>query len=112
MQNMAVVTAPWNVSPALLAQAMLSLFELATMDNWQDFMHTGMDSAGIDNQPVTDRSAAFSLFFVVFISVVAFFMARAFVGVFIKQVRRTTEVSLGGGGGGVGRSILAVPATC
>ncbi len=68
------------------AQAMLSLFELTTMDNWQDIMHHGMDSAGISNQPVTDRSASYALFFVVFICVLAFFMTRAFVGVFIKQV--------------------------
>lgn len=66
---------------------MLSLFELTTMDNWQDFMYHGMDSAGINNQPVNNRSATYALFFLVFICVLAFFMTRAFVGVFIKQVR-------------------------
>ena len=67
-------------------QAMLLLFELTTMDNWPTVMHSGMDAAGVDVQPVTNRSSSFSLFFVVFICVSAFFLTRAFIGVFIKQV--------------------------
>jgi Ion transport protein len=67
-------------------QAMLLLFELTTMDNWPTIMHSGMDAAGVDVQPVTNRSSSFSLFFVVFICVSAFFLTRAFIGVFIKQV--------------------------
>jgi hypothetical protein len=70
---------------------MLSLFELTTMDNWPSFMHTGMDAAGVDVQPVSDRSSSFSLFFVVFICVSAFFLTRAFIGVFIKQVTTSSR---------------------
>lgn len=66
---------------------MLSLFELTTMDNWPTFMHTGMDSSGIGFQPQTNAASSYSLFFVVFICVSAFFLTRAFIGVFIKQVR-------------------------
>lgn len=67
-------------------QSLLTLFELTTMDNWQDVMRQGMDSAGVNNQPVTDKSASYALFFVTFICVSGFFLSRAFVGVFIKQV--------------------------
>lgn len=70
----------------VLLQAMLSLFELTTMDNWPDFMHHGMDSVGINEQPVTNHSSSYSVFFVMFMTVSAFFLTRAFVGVFIKQV--------------------------
>lgn len=65
---------------------MLSLFELTTMDNWPSVMRSGMDAAGVHVQPIIDRSGSFSLFFVVFICVSAFFLTRAFIGVFIKQV--------------------------
>jgi Ion transport protein len=73
-------------------QAMLLLFELTTMDNWPTVMHSGMDAAGVDVQPVTNRSSSFSLFFVVFICVSAFFLTRAFIGVFIKQVSKLYSI--------------------
>ena len=79
-------TVQTGLMQAVHMQAMLLLFELTTMDNWPTVMHVGMDAAGVGVQPVTNRSSSFSLFFVVFICVSAFFLTRAFIGAFIKQV--------------------------
>ena len=46
----------------------------------------GMDCAGVDEQPQTNSSSSYSVFFIVFMTVMAFYMIRAFTGVFIKQV--------------------------
>jgi hypothetical protein len=65
-----------------LRQAMLSMFELTTGDNWPDTMHQAMDITAVDQQPVINHSSQNALYFVAF-----FLMVKVFIGVFMKEVR-------------------------
>lgn len=64
------------------------MFELATLDNWSDTLYAVMDINGYNNQPRQNADAENAVFFIVFVSVSAHFMIKAFIAVFIEQVRR------------------------
>lgn len=67
-------------------QAMLSMFEMTTGDNWPDVMHTAMDAVGVGLQPVLNHSSQNGMYFVAVICVLYFLMANVFTGVFMQQV--------------------------
>lgn len=67
-------------------QAVLTLFELATLDNWGDAMFATMDITGLNKQPSRNAQWQNSIFFVVFVCVSAQLMIKSFVAVFCEQV--------------------------
>lgn len=69
-----------------MLQAMLSMFEMTTGDNWPDVMHTAMDAVGVGLQPVLNHSSQNGMYFVGIICVLYFLMANVFTGVFMQQV--------------------------
>ena len=68
-------------------QAILTLFELGTLDNWGDALFAAMAITGLNRQPSQSAQWQNSIFFIVFVCVSADFMIKSFVAVFCDQVR-------------------------
>eukprot|EP01063_Lacrimia_lanifica_P034752 TRINITY_DN6504_c1_g1_i1.p1 TRINITY_DN6504_c1_g1~~TRINITY_DN6504_c1_g1_i1.p1 ORF type:complete len:2507 (+),score=883.60 TRINITY_DN6504_c1_g1_i1:217-7737(+) len=65
--------------------ALLTLFEVATLEGWVGVMHLGMDAVGPDKAPVKMNQPWMSLYFILFIVIGSFFVINLFVGVLIDQ---------------------------
>ena len=68
-----------------VGKGVLTLFEIATLDEWLEVMYSAQDIVGTDKQPRLNNSGMNAIFFVLFICVGSMFTVRAFVGVFIDQ---------------------------
>jgi len=75
--------------------AMLTLFIMCTTEGWVDIMWSGVDSKGINYEPVKDHRRVWIIFFIVFIIVGSFFILNLFVGVVIDTFHSEKE-KLGG----------------
>jgi len=71
--------------------AILTLFEIATMERWNIIMWTAMDHQGIDVGPRYNASPLSALFFVIFIVIGSFFVSNLFVGVLIDKYQSIKE---------------------
>ena len=60
-----------------------TLFQLATTEGWIEIMFNGIDSAGIDVQPVPGLKKFWALFFIAFMIVGSFFILNLFAGVVV-----------------------------
>lgn len=65
--------------------AMLTLFSLATMENFPDYMYNTINSQGVDLGPKIDGSPYNGYFFVVFVLIGSFLFLNLFVGVIFKE---------------------------
>ncbi len=74
------------IRDALRTQAILTLFELGTLDNWGDALFAVMDITGLNSQPRQNAHWQNAIFFIVFVCVSAHFMIKSFVAVFCEQV--------------------------
>ena len=70
----------------LLLQAMVTMFELATLDNWGDALTACMNIVGPNLQPRQAASWANAFFYIVFVLVSANLIIKSFVGIFTDQV--------------------------
>ena len=68
-----------------------TLFEMSTTDGWVDIMNNGVDSNGIDKQPIPRRSPIVAIYFIMFIVVGSFFILNLFVGVVISTFNLEKE---------------------
>ena len=66
-------------------KGVLTLFEIATLDEWVDVMYAAMDITNFNVQPALNNSSVNAVFFVLFICIGSMFIIRAFIGVFIDQ---------------------------
>ena len=64
-------------------RAFLTLFNVATLNNWAEIMYTVIDSTGVGTGPQVSSSPALGLYFVIFIIMGSFFLLNMFVGVII-----------------------------
>uniref|UniRef100_A0A672PQL6 Voltage-dependent T-type calcium channel subunit alpha n=1 Tax=Sinocyclocheilus grahami TaxID=75366 RepID=A0A672PQL6_SINGR len=71
-----------------LGQALMSLFVLASKDGWVDIMYDGLDSVGVDQQPVMNYNPWMLLYFISFLLIVAFFVLNMFVGVVVENFHK------------------------
>ncbi|XRA96305.1 voltage-dependent calcium channel T type alpha-1G [Pycnococcus provasolii] len=71
-----------------LWNAMISLFVVATMDNWLDIAFDAVDATGIDSQPSTGTQPVMFLFFVAWIIMGSLFFFNLLVGVVVDQYLR------------------------
>jgi hypothetical protein len=55
-------------------------------------MHSGVDSVGIDMQPIKDNQPLWTLYYMFFILVGDFFVLNLFVGVVISTFNREKEL--------------------
>ena len=70
----------------MLLQAMVTLFELATLDNWGDALTSCMNIVGHDMQPRQAASWANAFFYIIFVLVSANLIIKSFIGIFTDQV--------------------------
>jgi hypothetical protein len=71
--------------------SMLTLFEISTTEGWVDVMYAATDATEPMNQPIRDIQEGWSLFFVAFILVGAFFILNLCVGVIIDNFNEEKE---------------------
>lgn len=75
-----------------IANALLALFEIATLEGWPNNMFGAMDTSEVrDKHPTRNGSAWNSLFFVVFIVLGSFFVLNIFVGVVVHKFQVAKE---------------------
>lgn len=75
--------------------ALLSLFEVASLEMWLEFMYMGVDAVGAGLQPIRDYNLKACLYFVVFVIVGSFFVLNLFVGVAIDKFNDMQAEHLG-----------------
>ena len=68
-----------------VGKGVLTLFEIATLDEWLDVMYSSQDITGTNQQPSLNKTSMNAAFFVLFICIGSMFTVRAFIGVFIDQ---------------------------
>ena len=73
---------------------MFTLFHICIMVGWLVVMFNGVDSVGIDFEPVIDNGPYWTLFFMMIIVVCGFFILNLFVGSVISSFT-TQKAKLG-----------------
>ncbi len=71
--------------------AMVSVFSLASLDNWTDFLWDGVSSTGRTTALVEYANEAAALYFVLVIVLGAFFIVNIFVGVFVDAYHVSSD---------------------
>jgi len=74
-----------------IAESILALFEMATLEGWLAVMYSGVDAREEGLHPIRDFDQAYAIFFVVFIIVGSFFVMNLFVGVTIDKFNEMKE---------------------
>jgi hypothetical protein len=69
----------------------LTLFVIATLDDWSTKMYYTIDSTDVDQGPEKNAHQVYALYFIVFIIVGSFFLLAFFVGVVIRQYNLTKD---------------------
>jgi len=63
--------------------AIVTLFVMSTTEGWIGLMSDGIDSRGIDLNPIENNNLIWALYFVFFIIVGSFFLLNLFAGVIV-----------------------------
>jgi len=64
---------------------LVSLFDVATMENWPDQRNAVMDMSDVGTGPIRNNSIIYSFFFMIFILIGTYIFLNLFIGViFIK----------------------------
>jgi hypothetical protein len=74
-----------------IVNALFVLQEIITTEGWLDVMYFGIDSTGIDNQPVKNHNLMRSFFFISFIITGNIFVLNLFVGIVIDKFNRLKD---------------------
>jgi hypothetical protein len=75
--------------------ALLSLFEIASLEMWLEFMYRGVDATSAGLQPIRDYNLKACLYFIGFVIVGSFFVLNLFVGVAIDKFNDMQAEHLG-----------------
>mmetsp|Transcript_12151 Transcript_12151/g.42104 ORF Transcript_12151/g.42104 Transcript_12151/m.42104 type:complete len:1551 (-) Transcript_12151:19-4671(-) len=78
-----------------VGQAMLTLFEIATLEDWPDVMYMGMSITGKDRAPVPKDSPIFGIYFVAYVVFGALFSINLVVAAVVNQFMRVKMVGDG-----------------
>ena len=69
-----------------LAEALITLFEIATLEGWPTIMFQSLDVTGEEGRhPEVNSSKAFALFYILFVTFGSFFAINIFVGVVVHK---------------------------
>ena len=79
-----------------IGQALVTLFEVSTLEMWLDIMYWAIDASGDGLQPVQNSQVAVCIFFVIFIIFGSFFMLELFVGAIVTSYNVLNEQTAGG----------------
>uniref|UniRef100_A0A1I8A0L3 Voltage-dependent T-type calcium channel subunit alpha n=1 Tax=Steinernema glaseri TaxID=37863 RepID=A0A1I8A0L3_9BILA len=74
-----------------LGQALMSLFVLSSKDGWVSIMYQGIDSVGVDMQPIENYNEWRMIYFISFLLLVGFFVLNMFVGVVVENFHKCKE---------------------
>ncbi len=80
-----------QLSYGWIGSAMLSMFILASQDNWEVAMYAGVDATGKDTGPYANNNPVLALYFIAFMIIGSFFVIQLFVGVFIDTFQTVTS---------------------
>lgn len=75
-----------------LANAIVTLFVVSSLDGWVEIMRTCIDAVGPDLQPVRDYNRFAVFYFVSFLMIVAYFVISMFVGVIVENFQLGSAV--------------------
>ena len=76
-----------------IGAAYLSLFTIATIENWADIMFDGIDAVGPGHAPVVNNNRRYSLYFISFVIVGGVFFVNLFVSVIIDAYQKEKKAS-------------------
>lgn len=96
--NVYQLTHEWvQASPSFdnIFSALLSLFEIATLEMWLDYMYSAVDATGMGLQPLRNQQPQACIYFILFIIVGSFFVLNLFVGVIIDKFNMMQAECLG-----------------
>ena len=82
----------------MLGNAILTLFQIMTTEGWQDVMFSGVDSEGVEMQPIYRNNAYFSLYFIIFIILGSFIIINFFTATIVdnfNQIKEKEEIGYG-----------------
>ncbi|MCI4380806.1 hypothetical protein PGIGA_G00244170 [Pangasianodon gigas] len=71
--------------------AMLTLYTVSTFEGWPELLYRAIDSDAEDKGPVYNNRVDISVFFIIYIIIIAFFMMNIFVGFVIVTFREQGE---------------------
>ncbi|KAG5282161.1 hypothetical protein AALO_G00052880 [Alosa alosa] len=71
--------------------AMLALFTVSTLEGWPELLYKAIDSDKEDMGPIFNNRVDISIFFIIYIILIAFFMMNIFVGFVIVTFRTQGE---------------------
>nr|AZP54645.1 voltage-dependent calcium channel type D subunit alpha-1 [Tetranychus cinnabarinus]QNJ46268.1 voltage-dependent calcium channel type l subunit alpha-1 [Tetranychus cinnabarinus] len=74
-----------------VAKAMLTLFTVSTFEGWPTLLEVSMDSRAEDLGPTMNYRPVVSIFYIIYIIVIAFFMVNIFVGFVIVTFQNEGE---------------------
>ena len=75
--------------------AILTLFQMMTKDEWIPIMDNGIDANGIENQPMYENNLYFWLYFILFMIVGSMLVVNLFIGVIIdnfNKIKNSEEI--------------------
>ncbi|KAI5095068.1 voltage-dependent L-type calcium channel subunit alpha-1S, partial [Silurus meridionalis] len=72
-------------------KAMLSLYTVSTFEGWPELLYKAIDSDAENRGPVYNNRVDISVFFIIYIIIIAFFMMNIFVGFVIVTFREQGE---------------------
>jgi hypothetical protein len=75
-----------------MAEAISTMFQMSTTEGWIDVMNNGIDSVGIDMQPIIENNVYWSFFFMVFIFFGNFLILNLFTGVVCDTYNNEKEI--------------------
>ncbi|XP_068163244.1 voltage-dependent L-type calcium channel subunit alpha-1D isoform X2 [Antennarius striatus] len=71
---------------------MLALFTVSTFEGWPQLLYKAVDANAINRGPIYNYRVEISIFFIIYIIIIAFFMMNIFVGFVIITFREQGEV--------------------
>src|SRR4051794_23729616 len=74
-----------------VARAILSLFQVATLESWNDIAHRAMSTTSVGEAPRPNANPAAFLYFFVFIISCAYFTFQLFIGVVLDNFNRLRQ---------------------
>ena len=77
-----------------IGSAVVTLFEVSSLEGWIDVMHSAMAAGGPGRQPVPDSNPLASLYFVLFICFGTFVVINLLVGVFVDAFYQAKGIGL------------------
>jgi hypothetical protein len=75
-----------------MAEAISTMFQMSTTEGWIDVMNRGIDSVGIDMQPIVEYNTYWAIFFMVFIFFGNFLILNLFTGVVCDTYNNEKEI--------------------